>query len=104
MDLRLDVEHVRRGLELAASVFANLRQVDTQIDVKDNGDPVTEADRAVNTALAAFLPRPGEAWLSEESVDDHARLSASRVWVVDPLDGTASLFWDCPSGRCLSHW
>lgn len=96
MDLRLDVEHVRRGLELAASVFANLRQVDTQIDVKDNGDPVTEADRAVNTALAAFLPRPGEAWLSEESVDDHARLSASRVWVVDPLDGTREFVLGLP--------
>jgi 3'(2'), 5'-bisphosphate nucleotidase len=26
--------------------------------------------------------------LSEEAKDDHARLSASRVWIVDPLDGT----------------
>jgi 3'(2'), 5'-bisphosphate nucleotidase len=26
--------------------------------------------------------------LSEEGRDDHARLSASRVWIVDPLDGT----------------
>ena len=26
--------------------------------------------------------------LSEEGVDDAARLSASRVWIVDPLDGT----------------
>lgn len=32
--------------------------------------------------------RPGDAVLSEEGVDDLARLSADRVWIVDPLDGT----------------
>ena len=31
---------------------------------------------------------PDDAVLSEEGVDDPARLSASRVWIVDPLDGT----------------
>jgi 3'(2'), 5'-bisphosphate nucleotidase len=36
--------------------------------------------------LAAL--RPGDAVLSEEGRDDPARLSASRVWIVDPLDGT----------------
>ena len=37
-------------------------------------------------ALAA--ERPGDAVLSEEGVDDPVRLSAQRVWIVDPLDGT----------------
>ncbi|PWI06638.1 3'(2'),5'-bisphosphate nucleotidase CysQ [Streptomyces sp. NWU339] len=32
--------------------------------------------------------RPGDAVLSEEGVDDPARLAAERVWIVDPLDGT----------------
>ncbi len=32
--------------------------------------------------------RPGDAVLSEEGADDLARLSAERVWIVDPLDGT----------------
>jgi 3'(2'), 5'-bisphosphate nucleotidase len=32
--------------------------------------------------------RPGDAVLSEEGADDPARLTASRVWIVDPLDGT----------------
>ena len=27
-------------------------------------------------------------WLSEETVDDPARLACHRVWVVDPIDGT----------------
>ena len=37
-------------------------------------------------ALAA--ERPGDAVLSEEGADDPIRLSADRVWIVDPLDGT----------------
>jgi len=32
--------------------------------------------------------RPGDAVLSEEGKDDPARLTADRVWIVDPLDGT----------------
>src|SRR5262245_55636765 len=32
--------------------------------------------------------RPADAVLSEEGVDERVRLSADRVWIVDPLDGT----------------
>src|ERR1700750_1804793 len=32
--------------------------------------------------------RPDDVVLSEEGADDPARLSADRVWIVDPLDGT----------------
>ena len=32
--------------------------------------------------------RPGDAVLSEEAADDPIRLRSSRVWIVDPLDGT----------------
>lgn len=88
MDLRRDVEHVREALELARTVLRQFGQGGSAIETKRGGDPVTEADHAVNTALAAFLPRPGEGWLSEESADSELRLSASRVWVIDPLDGT----------------
>src|ERR1700735_680845 len=47
-------------------------------------------DRSSHEFLAAELARqrPGDAVLSEEGADDLARLSASRVWIVDPLDGT----------------
>src|SRR5258708_36430306 len=31
---------------------------------------------------------PDAGWLSEESEDDHARMHAPRLWVVDPIDGT----------------
>jgi 3'(2'), 5'-bisphosphate nucleotidase len=32
--------------------------------------------------------RPDDRVLSEEGVEDHRRLDAQRVWIVDPLDGT----------------
>jgi len=44
------------------------------------------ADAFILTALAAW--RPDDAVLSEERLDDHARLTAERVWIVDPLDGS----------------
>jgi 3'(2'), 5'-bisphosphate nucleotidase len=47
-------------------------------------------DRASHDYLVAALnaQRPGDAVLSEEGMDDAARLEAERVWIVDPLDGT----------------
>lgn len=47
-------------------------------------------DRLSHEFLAAELAarRPGDAVLSEEGRDDPVRLSAERVWIVDPLDGT----------------
>ncbi|MCG7348143.1 3'(2'),5'-bisphosphate nucleotidase CysQ [Sphingomonas sp. ACRSK] len=44
------------------------------------------ANRFILEALAQA--RPDDAILSEEEQDDAARLSAERVWIVDPLDGT----------------
>ena len=49
-----------------------------------------EGDRQAHELLMAGLAAaaPDDAVLSEEGKDDHARLSATRVWIVDPLDGT----------------
>ena len=47
-------------------------------------------DRQSHEFLMAELARerPDDAVLSEEGIDDRARLTADRVWIVDPLDGT----------------
>jgi 3'(2'), 5'-bisphosphate nucleotidase len=37
---------------------------------------------------ALAIERPGDAVLSEEGADNAVRLTAERVWIVDPLDGT----------------
>lgn len=56
----------------------------------DGAGPVSEADMAVNAMLEHELrtARPDYGWLSEESIDDAARLVASRTFIIDPIDGT----------------
>lgn len=47
-------------------------------------------DQAANALLCREIraARPGDALLSEEEKDNRARCGQSRVWIVDPLDGT----------------
>jgi 3'(2'), 5'-bisphosphate nucleotidase len=49
-----------------------------------------QADRAAHLLIMERLSaaRPADAILSEEGKDNDLRLSSSRVWIVDPLDGT----------------
>jgi 3'(2'), 5'-bisphosphate nucleotidase len=56
----------------------------------DDIEPVTQADRVANELIVARLKRefPNDGILAEESVDTKRRLEKSRVWMVDPLDGT----------------
>jgi 3'(2'), 5'-bisphosphate nucleotidase len=53
-------------------------------ELKDAGD--LAAHELLMRLLAEH--RPGDAVLSEEGKDDKRRLRSSRVWIVDPLDGT----------------
>jgi 3'(2'), 5'-bisphosphate nucleotidase len=54
------------------------------------GDLGDEGDRRSHRLLVERLAAaaPADAVLSEEGADDPVRLSCSRVWIVDPLDGT----------------
>jgi myo-inositol-1(or 4)-monophosphatase len=83
-----DMARIRAALERASAVLARFHAGTVDVQWKSPGDPVTEADRAVNEALLEILPRPGEGWLSEETADDPDRLRRERVWIVDPIDGT----------------
>lgn len=76
---------VREAGALAASTFRGTYKSWT----KGGGSPVSEADIAVDNFLRDRLPKllPA-AWLSEETEDDPARLDATRLWIVDPIDGT----------------
>ncbi|MFV0287350.1 MAG: inositol monophosphatase family protein [Demequina sp.] len=50
----------------------------------------SEGDARAQELIAALLTEafPHDAVLSEEARDSAARLSADRVWIIDPLDGT----------------
>src|SRR5215203_2937788 len=56
----------------------------------DDVEPVTQADRIANELIVDGLKRefPNDGILAEESIDTKRRLEKSRVWMVDPLDGT----------------
>jgi len=54
------------------------------------GHPVCDVDLAADAMLKERLMAldPEAGWLSEETADDPERLMRTRVWVVDPIDGT----------------
>ena len=56
----------------------------------DDLEPVTQADKLANELIVSRLKAefPNDGILAEESVDTAHRLDKSRVWMVDPLDGT----------------
>ena len=61
-----------------------------QKNYDDDVEPVTQADRIANELIVNGLKQqfPNDGILAEESIDTERRLSKSRVWMVDPLDGT----------------
>ena len=61
-----------------------------QKNYDDDVEPVTQADTIANDLIVTGLKRefPDDGILAEESVDTKRRLEKSRVWMVDPLDGT----------------
>ena len=85
-DLSLLTETVREAGALALSMF----RTEVRNWTKGASSPVSEADIATNDRIESRLrsATPEYGWLSEESVDDPARLGRKRVWIVDPIDGT----------------
>lgn len=92
---------IESALEAAREVLKQFTPGAIETEYKIGHDPVTEADRKLDAILRQHLLRHGEGWLSEESVDDLTRLDKSRVWVVDPLDGTREFVAGIPE-FCVS--
>ena len=93
-DYALLKEAVRAGGALALSYFKE----DVEVTRKPDGSEVSEADLAVDAALKLELMsrRKDYGWLSEESPDDRERLKHSRVWMIDPIDGTSAYLRHIP--------
>jgi myo-inositol-1(or 4)-monophosphatase len=73
----------------------------TALSVEDKGghfgfDPVTDADRAAETAMRSLIRRtfPGHGIIGEEFGAE--RPDAEYVWVLDPIDGTKSFISGMP--------
>ena len=85
-DLNLLIDKVKRVGALAQHLKA--QGLITQY--KSDGSIVTNVDLAVNLWLKEALleARPHYGWQSEESADEPERLEQSRIFVLDPIDGT----------------
>jgi myo-inositol-1(or 4)-monophosphatase len=95
------LRRIHTALLAARIVFQRFTPGAIAAEYKAGHDPVTAADRALDVVLRKELLREGEGWLSEESADDFTRLEKSRVWVVDPLDGTREFVAGIPE-FCVS--
>jgi len=82
----------------AGSAVMGLFRGKFDIREKSKNNPVTtadlEANRIIREKIQKFFPQDG--WLSEEDQDTSRRLSLSRVWVVDPIDGTKEFIEGVP--------
>jgi len=85
-----DLELLRTAAVTAGIIASSYFRRDLKTWTKENASPVSEADIVLDKFLHSALTtaRPSYGWLSEESVDNPARLGRSRVFVVDPIDGT----------------
>src|SRR5215813_11106992 len=95
------LQRIQAALQSARTVLKQFTPGAIEAEYKAGHDPVTEADKSVDEVLRRELLREGEGWLSEESADDLSRLDKSRVWVVDPLDGTREFVAGIPE-FCVS--
>jgi myo-inositol-1(or 4)-monophosphatase len=98
-ELALLVEAVRK----AGAKVGELVRDGFEVQTKPDRSPVTTVDLEVNRILHEMQRRefPQDGWLSEESLDDPARLAHARVWIVDPIDGTKALVNKMPE-FCIS--
>ncbi|MGH9947013.1 MAG: 3'(2'),5'-bisphosphate nucleotidase CysQ family protein [Pyrinomonadaceae bacterium] len=91
-ELKAAIGLARKASETILEHYSREIIPEQKLGADDHYEPVTEADRAASRIIvdgiaAAF---PDDAILSEEEPDDvERRLSSKRVWIIDPIDGTA---------------
>ena len=91
MPTRSDAELSRDVAQEAGQLLLELRSTFGPIDDKDAANSLRkQGDRLSHELIMERLTaaRPDDAILSEEGADNASRLTAERLWIVDPLDGT----------------
>ena len=93
-----DLDLLRDAAQAAGALALERRRRGLKITAKPGGSPVTDADLAVDALLRETLTaaRPDYGWLSEETADSPERLDRSRIFVVDPIDGTIAFMKNRP--------
>ena len=74
----------------AGDKILNIYEKEPKKEIKEDGSPVTEADKAsekiILTGLKKFMP--GTKIISEETLSNHHKNVGRKFFLVDPLDGT----------------
>ena len=80
------------------------------VERKEGNEPVTIADREASDLIVGGLRAafPDDVIISEENADDLRRLTARRVWYIDPIDGTKDFIrgedgFCVMIGLCIDH-
>ena len=90
-DLSRELEVARAAAREAAALVVSFAGRPLDVQHKTGGEPVSKADLASSELIVRRLAEafPEDAILSEELPDDASRLTKSRVWMIDPIDGTS---------------
>jgi myo-inositol-1(or 4)-monophosphatase len=96
VDPAREAERLAASVREAGALALSMFQTPLKNWIKGESSPVSEADIAVDNLLRERLAGAGIGWLSEESIDNPARLEARYVWIVDPIDGTRAYLGGFP--------
>jgi myo-inositol-1(or 4)-monophosphatase len=98
VDFERELVAAREAVTAAGEIIARYSKGRRESWDKSEDNPVTQADLEANAAILRVLGRafPRDVILSEETLDPEIRLSAERVWIVDPLDGTKEFIQGIP--------
>ena len=94
-DVEIAIQAAREGAAVLLRHWENLGREDA--DLKARNDWVSAADRESELAIVAAIREhcPADSFLGEEGGRSGDR-AASRVWVIDPLDGTSNYLQHFP--------
>ena len=109
-ELAREVEVAERLASEAGRLVMKFHGRKLDVDRKAGDEPVTIADREASTLIVSGLTAefPDDVVISEENADDLRRLTAHRVWYVDPIDGTKDFIrgedgFCVMIGLCIDH-
>ena len=102
IDLQDDLALAHALADLADAISLDRYQAqDLVVTTKPDNTPVTDADRAVETAIREALAthRPTDGLVGEEFGSDKG--TSGRYWVIDPIDGTKNFMRGVPTWATL---
>ncbi len=90
-ELETAITLAREAGRIILDFYANGFEIEEKIFADNFSEPITIADRTASKIIVEGLADAfsDDGILSEEEFDDQQRLVKKRVWIIDPLDGTA---------------